>query len=214
VSRPERLVVVLGTGTEVGKTWVSCRLLELLRSDGVRVAARKPAQSFDPPGPGSAPPTDADVLAAASGEPPGEVCPPHRSYALALAPPMAAARLGQPAIRLESLVAELRWPNGVGVGLVETAGGVRSPLADDADGAALAHRVAADLAVLVADAGLGTVHAVRSSAPALAPLPLVVVLNRFDERDPLHRDNREWLSQRDGFDVVTDVADVAARLSR
>jgi dethiobiotin synthetase len=214
VTRPERLVVVLGTGTEVGKTWVSCRLLEQLRTAGVEVAARKPAQSFEPPGPGGPPATDADLLAVASEEQPGDVCPPHRSYPLALAPPMAAARLGQPAILLDDLVAELRWPSGVQVGLVETAGGVRSPIADDADGAALAHRVEADLAVLVADAGLGTIHTVRSSADALSPIPLVVVLNRYDERDALHCDNREWLSCRDGFDVVTDVVDLAERLSR
>ena len=214
MTRPERLVVVLGTGTEVGKTWVSCRLLEQLRTAGVEVAARKPAQSFEPPGPDGPPATDADLLAKASGEQPGDVCPPHRSYPLALAPPMAAARLGQQAILLDDLVAELRWRSGVRVGLVETAGGVRSPIADDADGAALAHRVEADLAVLVADAGLGTIHAVRSSADALSPIPLVVVLNRYDERDALHRDNREWLSCRDDFDVVTDVVDLAERLSR
>lgn len=214
MTRPERLVVVLGTGTEVGKTWVSCRLLDQLRAEDVRVAARKPAQSFDPPAVGATPLTDADVLAASSGEPPSDVCPPHRSYPLALAPPMAAARLGRPAILLEDLVSELRWPSGVRVGLVETAGGARSPLADDADSATLAHRVGADLAVLVADAGLGTIHAVRSSAAALEPLPLVVVLNRFDSDDSLHHDNLEWLRQRDGFDVVTEVADVVTRLSR
>jgi dethiobiotin synthetase len=206
-------VVVLGTGTEVGKTWVSCRLLDQLRAGGVRVAVRKPAQSFDAPGPGTAQPTDADVLATASGEQPGDVCPPHRWYPLAVAPPMAAARLGRPAIRLDDLVAELRWPSGVRVGLVETAGGVRSPMAADADSATLAHRVAADVAVLVADAGLGTIHAVRSSADALTSLPLVVMLNRYDESDALHRDNREWLRQRDGFDVVNDVAELSGRLS-
>ena len=46
--RPHRLVVVVGTGTDVGKTWVAARLLIDLRAAGVTVAARKPAQSFDP----------------------------------------------------------------------------------------------------------------------------------------------------------------------
>jgi dethiobiotin synthetase len=214
VTRPDRLVVVLGTGTEVGKTWVACRLLERLRTDGVAVAARKPAQSFEPRGPDETGPTDADLLAGASGEQPTEVCPRHRWYPVALAPPMAADRLGLPPLALDELMAELRWPSGVAVGLIETAGGVRSPLTHDADGAALAHRVGADLAVLVADAGLGTIHAVRSSADALSAVPLVVVLNRFDDRDALHRDNREWLTRRDGLDVVTDVLELAGRLPR
>ena len=42
-------MVVAGTGTEVGKTWAAVRLITELRSDGRSVAARKPAQSFDPP---------------------------------------------------------------------------------------------------------------------------------------------------------------------
>lgn len=213
MSRPDRLAVVLGTGTEVGKTWVACRVLEHLRGAGVAVAARKPVQSFDPPGSGAGGPTDADLLAAATGERPEDVCLPRRSYPRALAPPMAADRLGLPAIRLDDLIGELTWPADVTVGLVETAGGVRSPIAHDGDGAALAHRLMADLAVVVADAGLGTIHAVRSSLAPLAPLPVVVVLNRYDDDDDLHRANREWLTQRDGFDVVTDTLALASRLS-
>ena len=46
--RPRRVVAVVGTGTDVGKTWVAARLLSDLRAAGLRVAARKPAQSFDP----------------------------------------------------------------------------------------------------------------------------------------------------------------------
>ena len=211
MTRPSRLVVVLGTGTEVGKTWVSCRLLEQLRAAGVAVAARKPAQSFDPPDADAGPPTDADLLARATGELPNDVCLSHRWYPVALAPPMAADHLGLPPIRVDDLVDELRWPASVTVGLVETAGGVCSPIAPDGDGATLAHLLGADLAVLVADAELGTIHAVRSSAAALAPLRVVVVLNRFDGADDLHRANRAWLSDRDGFDVVTDVAELVTR---
>ncbi|MBV8560261.1 MAG: AAA family ATPase, partial [Acidimicrobiia bacterium] len=59
VPRPERLVLVAGTGTEVGKTWVAARLAEALRARGTRVAARKPAQSFAP----DEGPTDAEALA-------------------------------------------------------------------------------------------------------------------------------------------------------
>lgn len=32
--RPDLLVAVAGTGTEVGKTWVACRLAAELRGDG------------------------------------------------------------------------------------------------------------------------------------------------------------------------------------
>ena len=164
--RPRRLVVVVGTGTDVGKTWVAARLLTELRGAGATVAARKPAQSFDP---GDDPSDrDAAVLGAASGEPPEMVCPPHRWYEVPMAPPMAAEALGRPPFRSADLVGELGWPcDPVDVGLVETAGGVRSPLAADGDCAALCAALAPDLVVLVADAGLGTINAVRLTVDAL-----------------------------------------------
>ena len=89
--RPLRLVVVLGTGTEVGKTWTTCAVATAAIQQGERVAVRKPVQSFDPDD-GSA--TDAELLAAVTGEAPNEVCPRHRRYPLAMAPPMAADALG------------------------------------------------------------------------------------------------------------------------
>ena len=99
--RPERIVLVCGTGTEVGKTWVAARLLRHLRSRGRTVSARKPAQSFDLDRHGDrlGGATDAEVLAAASGEFPGDVCHSFRSYHRAMAPPIAAHALGLPPSR-------------------------------------------------------------------------------------------------------------------
>jgi len=54
------------------------------------------------------------------------------------------------------------------------------------------------VAVLVADAGLGTIHSVRVAVDSLSPQPVVVVLNRYDGGDGLHVANREWLVERDG----------------
>jgi len=207
--RPARVVFVAGTGTEVGKTWIAAAVLARLRDQGLRVAARKPAQSFDP-GAGA---TDAEVLAAATGEAPHDVCPAHHWYDCALAPPMAADALGAAAFTVDDLLAELRWPEGIDVGLVEGAGGPRSPLAADGDNVALARFLAPDLVVLVADPGLGTINAVRLSVDAFGGLPVVVVLNRYDDHDPLHRRNREWLEHSDGFDLVAGVEQAARRIA-
>ena len=202
--RPERLVVLAGTGTEIGKTWVGAAVAEALRGDGVTVSARKPAQSYDP---ADDHPTDAEVLARATGEPPDQVCPPRLTFEVALAPPMAADELGRGALRMTDLLAAVSWADPVPeVGLVELVGGVRSPMADDGDGVDLCRAVGADLVVLVADAGLGTINAVRLSVTALEPFPVVVHLNRFDEADSLHRRNRWWLTEVDRYEVTTDVA--------
>ena len=207
--RPERLVLVLGTGTEVGKTWVSARLLTALRSLGVSVAARKLAQSFEPDDDPAG--LDAAILGAATGESNEEVCLPHRSYEVAMAPPMAADVLGRAPFTIADLLGELIWPArelgagaeaGVGVGLVESAGGVCSPQADDGDAVELCRALDPDVVILVADAGLGTINAVRASIGALNVLP-VVVLNRFDAGNELHVRNREWLSDRDNLCMVT-----------
>lgn len=204
--RPERLVVVLGTETGVGKTWVAAKVLARLKAGGVTVAARKPVQSHAP----CDPETDASILALATGEDPDVVCPPHRSYAIAMAPPIAAAFLGTEPPALGDLVDELAWPDEqVAVGVVETAGGPRSPVAADGDSSALAGALEPDLTVLVALAGLGAINAVRLCAPAL-PQPFVVFLNRFDNGD-LHDRNRRWL-QADGFDVIVDLPELARRM--
>lgn len=214
MTRPELLVLVAGTGTEVGKTWVTCRLAEELRRAGRRVAARKPAQSFEPADVALRA-TDAQLLAAVTGEPPQSVCPSHRWYEVPMAPFMAADVLGRHPIHLDDLVAELVWPDGIDVGLVEPAGGVRSPITHDgADTVDLASALAPDHVVLVADAGLGTVNAVRLTLAALAGADVVVVLNRYDETDALHRRNRAWLADRDGVEVVTTPARLADRLQR
>lgn len=212
MTRPRRLVLVAGTGTEVGKTWVAARLLGAWRADGRTVAARKPAQSGEPGGG----PSDADVLGAASGEDADTVCLPARSYPVALAPPMAADALGLAPVALADLAAELRWPDPpVDVGLVETAGGLRSPQAHDGDARDLAGALHPDAVVLVADAGLGTINAVRLCADALAAteLPVHVVLNRYDEADALHRANRVWLANRDHLDVTPGTPDELAALA-
>ncbi len=204
-------MLVCGTATEVGKTWVAARLVSELAGRGLRVAARKPAQSFDvdaddlPMGG----PSDAEVLGAASGEPASEVCTPSRSYHRPMAPPMAAEALGRPLFTTAELVADVVWPtSAVDVGVVETAGGVRSPQSSDGDVTDLVRALRPERIVLVADAGLGTINAVRLSMDALAGASSVgevpiVVLDRFDGEHDLHRRNRSWLAERDRYVVVT-----------
>lgn len=215
--RPDRTVVVTGTGTEVGKTWVSAHLLTELIRAGVTCVARKPAQSFDL---GDAAAHDADVLAEATGEDPGAVCPVHRNYAVAMAPPMAADVLGEGPILVSDLISELdqSWPDPEPqLALVELAGGVRSPIAKNAHCGEFTAMVEPTHVVLVADAGLGTINAVMSALDSLTvaggghgkagvvttgagghtAVDLVgrttVYLNRYDESDDLHRRNRAWL---------------------
>jgi dethiobiotin synthetase len=205
-SRPRTLVFVAGTATEVGKTWWAAALARELRAAGTSVAARKPVQSGDP---GDA--TDAELLAAATGEDPDAVCSPARTFLLAWAPPMAARELGAKPFTTADLAGAIAWPASVDVGLVEGVGGPRSPISADGDNVDLAHLLAPDLVVLVADAGLGTINSVRLAASALADFPVLVALNRYGS-DPLHERNLEHLTEVEGFDVVTTPRALADRV--
>jgi dethiobiotin synthetase len=204
---PDLTIVVTGTDTEVGKTWLTVELALAIQERGAPVAIRKPVQSFDP----GERTTDADILAEASGEDPIAVCPGHRRYPLAMAPPMAADALGGPQLRLHDLVEEMNLPS-EGVVLVEGVGGACSPLTHDADNVDLAHSLNADLVVLVTQAGLGTINSVRLASIALDGLPTVVYLNRFNPADTLHAANGSWLTEIDGLDVATSPVELLAHI--
>ena len=218
-ARPHLLVAVLGTGTEVGKTWVSAATLAALRAQGWMVAARKPAQSFDPAetNPDGGPVLhDSQFLSAATGEPDADVCPAHRRYPVALAPPMAARRLGLPSFTITDLASEVAASWGgraADLGLVESAGGVASPAADDGHSGDLVDAVLPDLVVLVADATLGSIHAVRSSLAAFGRTDVVVHLNRFNAEAEVQALNRDWLRGHDGLVVTTSVDELAELLA-
>jgi len=212
--RPDLLIAVVGTGTAVGKTWVSAHLLRDLRAEGHQVAARKPAQSFGP----EDRTTDAHVLGGATGEDPTDVCPRHRWYTVPMAPPMAADVLGRPPFTIADLVLETAWPlPAPEIGLVETAGGVRSPQAADGDAITLIEEIQPDVVLVVADAGLGTINGVRLSLEALdtgshVATPLVM-LNRFDPADDLHRRNRSFLTGvLDHVEVLSSLPALVGRL--
>jgi dethiobiotin synthetase len=213
--RPRLVVEMSGTGTEVGKTFIAAGLLRGLADQRLSVAARKPVQSYSP---GET--TDSELLAQATGESPETVCPAHRSYPVAMAPPMAAHVLGLAPPTLEDLTGEINasWPDApIDVGLVEGAGGVASPLAEDGDSASLAFLLPADIVVLVADPTLGVINLVRLCARALQPRPVIVHLNRMEPDNSLHVLNRNWLVERERLTVTTSLVglidEIVSRLS-
>lgn len=121
--------IVAGAGTDIGKTHISCALLRLWRSQGLRCAAFKPVLSGIEDGV----PNDATRLLEALGEAPtadavARIAP--WRFKAPLAPPAAAA-LENKALEFDAIVAAcgvaLADPRAERV-LIETAGGVMSPL--------------------------------------------------------------------------------------
>src|SRR4051794_37440983 len=205
------LVVVTGTGTDVGKTYVTAATIATLRAAGAQVQAWKPVQSYAREELGN---TDAEVLARAVGRKPHEVCPRHRWLAMPMAPPIANAALEGPPFTIANLAAEFRFEASCDFVFVEGAGGVRSPLADDGDTLSLCDALRPDAVVVIAHPRPGTINDTRLTVGALALYPVVVVLNRYDESDQVQRANLLWLRARDGFEVVLDSDELAVALTR
>ena len=195
---PPRLIAVLGTGTEVGKTHVSVALAAALASRGEAVCALKPIES----GVTSGTLTDAARLAEVSTVPPGRA--PYR-FEPPVSPHLAARRAGV-GISVEVAAAWVRGHR-AGVLLVETAGAVLSPLGPGLTNLDLARALVPEAVVLVGVDRLGVLHEVsacllvlRTLAPEL-PVP-VVVLNEPGTADASTGTNAEEL---EGLGVATGV---------
>ena len=211
------VVFVAGTGTEVGKTWAAAGLARLLKDSGLIVEACKPVQSYDPDTGG---PTDAAVLAAATGQSPDAVCPTACSYPVPLAPPMAARKLQRVCPTLDEMASSCRFTATVDVGLVEGVGGLYSPIASDGHNLDLITRIQPDLVVVVASAELGGIHDTMACTLPLSAFRRAVFCNRFDPRTEIHGLNVRWLRDT-GLAVATSLAELteivcthAARRSR
>jgi len=177
---------VTGTGTDIGKTYVSCALIRALKARHAVVDAFKPVVSgFDPK---DAAGSDPARLAAALGAPGDVFRIAPRRYRAPLSPNIA-ARLEGETLNLDDMVidalargAEIRD----GLLLVEGAGGVMSPLTDGETNLDMIAALAAPV-LLVAGSYLGTISHVLTALVALraakARVAAVVISESLDAPD-------------------------------
>jgi len=172
------MLIVAGTGTDVGKTFVTCALLVALRRRRVRVGAWKPVASGVQ---GESSP-DSDAHAAALGAP---VPPPLHLFLPPISPHLAARQAGV-FLELDALAARARaLAEGHEVFLVETAGGLFTPLSEKTTNADLARALGGHL-LLVAPDRLGVLHdlgATLRAARAVGLSEAVVVLSAPERPD-------------------------------
>lgn len=155
-------ILLVGTDTGVGKTFVACRLIRALRRAGVDVGVMKPFESgFVRAGDSDA----AALMTTAHCSDPLDLVTPYR-FRAPLAPAIAAAREGK-RVRfdlVERAFATLRKRHTRLV--IESAGGVYSPLAPGLLVADLASRLDVPV-VLVAPNRLGTISQTLLAIEAL-----------------------------------------------
>lgn len=199
--KPEgRILSIIGTDTEIGKTIIAASLARAFAKMGLRVAAFKPF-ACDPACRADGTPfaTDADLLARAAEMPGGSDAATGELFRAPLSP-LAAARLEKREVDCSSALRKARrLAKNHDITIVEGCGGWEVPLTDRLTTADFFARLGAPT-VIVARAGLGTInhtlltlHAVRQRKLRT----LGVILNRCapGKPSPAERANPEIIAQ-------------------
>lgn len=155
------VIVVSGTGTEVGKTVVTAAIASVFRAQARSVAVVKPAQSGVAPGEAG----DVDEVVRLAGAVSGVEL---TRFPEPLAPATAARRAGVGAVRVREVVEAVEKVAGEhDLVLVEGAGGLLVRLGDHGATLADVARLLGAPVLVVAPAGLGTLNATALTAEAL-----------------------------------------------
>lgn len=180
---------ITGTDTGVGKTHVACGIIRILREQGLRVGAYKPAVTGSCPSPCGPVWDDITRLQAALGREiaPERVCP--QRFHSPLAPPVA-ARLEGRGVDAALLRRGIDWwHDQADVMIVEGAGGLLSPLTQTESVADVARDLGFPL-VVVARLSLGTINHTLLTLEAARHRGLEVagiILNESAAADPADR---------------------------
>src|ERR1700690_2369071 len=214
-------IVVLGTGTEVGKTYATCQMATLLAGQPAcnGVLAMKPIET----GVQILTNTDAAKLGQAS----LPRLPPAHAYSFeAPISPHRAARLNGTRIEVNHIVSWISdyakrignarsVPDGHAIGgisefvLIETAGGVFSPINENQTNLDLALALEPSCWVLVGADRLGVLHDMRAtliSMQCLARLPDIILLNAPSVPDESTGTNRQELEILGWAEIVGHIS--------
>ena len=195
-------VFVTGTDTNVGKTWVSKKLIKVLMNKGIDVMPRKPVESGWP---SDVTQSDAWGLANIANKIPllDEVCPNHFKAPIS---PDSSALLEGKKIQVNDLKKQCLTSLGKQQFLlVEGAGGFYSPLCSDGLNADLAILLGLPI-ILVVENRLGCINQTLLTIEAIEKHQLkllAVVLNTVKQTEIDGMDNEQDLKSRIHYPVIS-----------
>ena len=209
---------ITGTGTDMGKTYITGLILKKFQENGKKAAYFKAAMSGNERRPdGSLIAGDALHVKTASGigESLEEMCP--YVYETAVSPHLAAQIEGNP-VELETVLQAFDSVCGnYDYVTAEGSGGILCPLRFDETKLWLEDFIKArDLnCLIVADAGLGTINSVVLTAEYMKERGIAakgILFNHYDDKNLLHRDNRFMCEYMTGLKVLACVKDGGTEL--
>ncbi|NJE33747.1 dethiobiotin synthase [Megasphaera sp. SW808] len=204
---------ITGTGTDVGKTYVTGLIVKKLREGGASAAYYKAAMSGnDRRADGTLIPGDALQVKRMSGieQPLEEMCP--YIYETAVSPHLAAKLEGKP-LEMECVLKHFDYVCGKYEHITaEGSGGILCPLRFDEQQIQQEDFIKARSlsCLMIADAGLGTINAVGLTAEYMKAHKIPVrgiIFNRYDPGNPLHEDNRLMCEAMTGLHIIACVKD-------
>lgn len=200
-------IFVTGTGTDVGKTYVSALLVRALRQNHVNAGYFKPALSGAVRQGDRLIPGDAAYVCRTAALPDPPETYVVYVYEPAVSPHLAARLTGKPPelphmlARLDVLRARFAYV------VAEGCGGLFCPLHEGEPPLFLTDVIAATgyPLALVTPSGLGALHAAMTTLAYAKQHGLrtrVLYMNRFVAGDPVHEDNRVQLARMTGLPVI------------
>lgn len=208
-----RTIFMTGTGTDVGKTYVTGLMVKKLREAGKRAAYYKAAMSGNQRRPdGSLIPGDALQVKTMSGieQPLEEMCP--YVYESAVSPHLASKLEGNPVDMAQILYHFDEVCGRYDYVTAEGSGGIFCPLRFDGQTIKLEDFIAARNlpCLIVADAGLGTINAVVLTAEYMKARGISargIIFNRYEAGNRLHEDNLHMCEMMTGLKVAACIKD-------
>lgn len=214
-----KALFVTGTGTDVGKTYVTGLIVKKLRTAGYRAGYYKAALSgAEPDAQGALVPGDVRRVQEAAGIPPGGPAAVSYVYREAVSPHLAALWNDRP-IDPDRVRADFaRAKDYYELLTMEGSGGIICPLRWDAEQKLILDDLIKMLGLgtlVVADAGLGTINAAVLTIAHLQRREIPVrgvILNNYHAGDPMEEDNRRMIEEITGVPVIAAAAPNTAEL--
>lgn len=202
---------ITGTGTDVGKTYVTALIIKKLKQNNINAAYYKAAMSGnDRRSDGSLIPGDALYVKEISGikQPLDEMC--HYIYEHAVSPHLASRLEGNP-VKMDYVIKNFKdICNRYEYVTMEGSGGILCPICFDEDKIQLTDIIkACNLSCLmIADAGLGTINNVGLTAAYMKSQNISlkgIIFNNFEPRNIMHEDNVKMCEYITGSKVIACV---------